>query len=78
MGQGAAKDMLVAFLIGADDGQCHKNPIVMIIATSKRFSNVVHCSETGVLPTWTLALTAHFKTSLKRQPNSFNCWIPLC
>ena len=54
MGQGAPKGMPVTFVIGADDGQCHKNPIVMIIATSKRFRIVVHCSETGTrgLPTW--------------------------
>ena len=26
MDQGAPKDMLVTFVIGADDRQCHKNP----------------------------------------------------
>ena len=46
MGQGAPKDMLVTFVIGADDGQCHKNPIVTIIVGNKRFRKVVHYSET--------------------------------
>ena len=44
--------MLVTFVIGADDGQCHKKPIVMIIVGNKRFRKVVHCSETGGPPTW--------------------------
>ena len=52
MGQGAPKDMLVTFVIGADDGQCHKISIVMIIIGIKRFRKAVHCSETGGLPTW--------------------------
>ena len=52
MGQGAPKDMLVTFVIGADDRQCHKNPIVMIIVGNKRFRKVAHCSQTGGLPTW--------------------------
>ena len=44
MGQGAPKDMLVTFVIVADDGQCHKNPIVTVIVGTKRFKNVVHCT----------------------------------
>ena len=52
MGQGAPKDMLVTFVIGADDGQCHKNPIVVIIVRNERFRKVVHGTETGGLPTW--------------------------
>ena len=52
LGQSAPEDILVTFVIGAEDGQWHKNPIVMIIATNKTFGNVVHCSETGGLPTW--------------------------
>ena len=53
MGQGAPKDMLVTSVIGADDGQCHKNPIVAIIVGNKRFNKVVHCWWlTGGLPTW--------------------------
>ena len=52
MGQGVPKDMLVTFVIGADEWQCHKNPIVTIIIGTKRFKKVVHCSETGGLPTW--------------------------
>ena len=51
MGQGAPKDMLVTFVIAADDGQCHKNPIVTIIVGNKRFRKVAHCNETGGLPT---------------------------
>ena len=47
MGQGAPKDKLVTFVIGAHDGQCHKNPIVTIIVGNKRFKKVVHCSEIG-------------------------------
>ena len=52
MGQGAPKDMLVTFVIGADEWQCHKTPIFTIIVGTKRFKKVVHCSETGGLPTW--------------------------
>ena len=52
MGQGAPKDMLVTFVIGADDRQCHKTPIFTIIVGTKRFKKVVHCSETWGLPTW--------------------------
>ena len=52
MGQGAPKDMLVTFVIGADDRQCHKNPIATTIAGTKRFKEVVHCNETGGLPIW--------------------------
>ena len=52
MGQGAPKDMLVTFVIGADEWQCHKNPIFTIIVGTNRFKKVVHCSETGGLPTW--------------------------
>ena len=44
--------MLVTFVIGADEWQCHKNPIVTIIIGTNRFRKVVHCSETGGLPTW--------------------------
>ena len=44
--------MLVTFVIGADDRQRHKHPIVTIIIGTKRFKKVVHCSETGGLPTW--------------------------
>ena len=79
MGHGAPKDMLVTCVIGADDGQCHKNPTVTIIVGTKSFKKVVQCSETGGLPTWKkiLALIARFKPPLKRQPNSFNCWILL-
>ena len=36
MGHGAPKDMLVTFVIGADDGQGHKNPIITIIVGNKR------------------------------------------
>ena len=35
MGQGAPKDMLVTFVIGADDGHCHKTPIVTKIVENK-------------------------------------------
>ena len=52
MGQGAPKDMLFTVVIGADDGQYHENPIVMIIVGNKRFQKMVHCSETGGLSTW--------------------------
>ena len=68
MGQRAHQDMLVTFVIGADDGQCHKNPIVAVIVGNKRFRKVVHCNETG---------RSRFKPPPKRQPNSFNYWIPL-
>ena len=49
MGQGVPKDMLVTFVIGADEWQCHKNPIVTIITIiigTKRFKKVVEWSET--------------------------------
>ena len=39
--------MLVTFVIGADEWQCHKNPIVTIIIGTNRFKKVVHCSEIG-------------------------------
>ena len=52
MGQGAPKDMLVKFVIGADEWQWPKNPIFTIIVGINRFKKVVHCSETGGLPTW--------------------------
>ena len=52
MGQRAPKDMLVTFVIGADEWQRHKTPIFTIIIGTKRFKKVVHCSETGGLPTW--------------------------
>ena len=38
---------------GAGDGQCHQNPIVMIIAGNKRFRKVGRCCGTGGIPTWT-------------------------
>ena len=44
--------MLVTFVIGAEDGRCYKYLIVAIIIRNKRFRKVVHCSETGGLPTW--------------------------
>ena len=44
--------MLVTFVIGADEWQCHKNPIVKIIIGTNRFKKVVHCNETRGLPTW--------------------------
>ena len=47
MGQGAPKDMLVTFVIGADDGMCHKNPVVTTIVGNHRFKKVVHCTEIG-------------------------------
>ena len=79
MGQAAPKDMLVTFVIGADEWQCHKNPIVTIIIRTNRFKRVVHCSETGGGPRLEefLALLARFKPPPKRQPNSFNCWFLL-
>ena len=80
MGQGAPKDMLVMFVIGADDGQCpKKKSIVTIIVGIKRLRKVVHCSETGGLPTWKnfWLLQPVSNHPRKRQPNSFNCWIPL-
>ena len=49
MGYGAPKDMPVTFVIGADDGQCHNNPIIV---GNTGFKKVVHCSQTGGLPTW--------------------------
>ena len=52
MAKGVPKDMPVTFVIGADDGPCHKNPIVEIVVGNKRFRKVVHCSETGGLPAW--------------------------
>ena len=52
MGQGAPKDLLVTFVIGAGDRQCHKTPIVTIVVGNKRLRKVVHCSDTGGLPTW--------------------------
>ena len=36
MGLGAPKVMLVTFVIGADDSQCHKNPIATIIVGNKQ------------------------------------------
>ena len=42
----------VTFVIGADDGQWHKNPIVTIISKDKGFKMVEHCSEIRGLPTW--------------------------
>ena len=39
-------------LVIADDRQCHNNPIVKILFGNKRFSKVVHGSQTGGLPTW--------------------------
>ena len=79
MGQGAPKDMLVTFVIGVDDRQCHKNPIITTIVGTKRFKKVVHCSETWGLPTrknfWLLQPVSNYPP--KRQPNSFNCWILL-
>ena len=71
-------DMLFTFVIGANDGQCHKNPIVTIIVRNKRFRKVVHCNETGGLPAWKFSGSyIPFQTTPKRQPNNFNCWIPL-
>ena len=35
--------MLVTFVIGADEWQCRKNPIVTIIIGTKRFNKVLHC-----------------------------------
>ena len=71
--------MLVTFVIGADEWQCHKNHIFTVIVGTKRFKKVVHCSETGGAPHLEefLALTARFKSPPKRQPNSFNCWMLL-
>ena len=66
MGRGAPKNMLVKFVSGADDGQCHKNPIIMIIATNKRFRKVAHCSETGGLPTWKNFWLSPFQTTPKK------------
>ena len=71
--------MLVTFVIGADEWQCQKNPIVTIIIGTNRFKKVVRCSETGGAPDLEefLALTARFKPPPKRQPNSFSCWFLL-
>ena len=44
--------MLVTPVIGADDAQCHKNPIVTIVVGYKMFRKVVECSEIRGLPTW--------------------------
>ena len=52
MGQDAPRDILVTFVIGADDKQCHKTPNVMIIVGNKRSRKVVHCSQTGGLGDW--------------------------
>ena len=78
MGQGAPKDMLVIFVIGADDGQCHNNTIVTIIVGNKRFRKVVHCSQKWGGATWmNLWLLQPVSNHPRRQPNSFNWWIPL-
>ena len=42
--------MLDTFVIGADEWQCHKTPIVTIIVGTNRFKKVVHCIETGGSP----------------------------
>ena len=79
MGKGAPKDMLVTFIIGADDGQCPKKPIVTIIIGNKRLRKVVHCSETGGLPTWKNIWLLHPVSNHPRKDNltvSTNCWIP--
>ena len=55
MGQGAPKDMLVTFVIGADDGLCQNNPIVTIIVRNKNFTKVVHCSQTWGSPLGSVA-----------------------
>ena len=39
--------MLVTFVIGADEWQCHKNPIFTMIIGTNRFKKVVHW-----LPNW--------------------------
>ena len=68
--------MLVTFVIGANDGQCHKNPIVTVIVGTKRFRKVVHCIESAGLPRWKNFWLLHpISNHPKRQPNSFNCWI---
>ena len=77
MGQGAPKDMLITFVIRSHDGQCHKTPIVTIIVGNKRFRKVVHCSETRGLPTWKNFWLLQPVSLPKKQPNRFNCWIPL-
>ena len=51
MGRTAPKDMLLTFVIGADDPQGHNNPMVATIVGSKGSWKVVHCSETWALPT---------------------------
>ena len=60
----AQKDMLVTSVIGADDGQCHKNLIVAIIVRNKRFKKVVDCIETERLPIW-----KNFWRTMQLPPN---------
>ena len=50
-------------------GGAQKKPILTIIVGNKRLRKVVEEEY--------LAVTPRFKPPPKRQPNSFNCWIPL-
>ena len=63
-------------------GSATTTPIVMKLTGNKKFTNVVHCGATGGLPTWKncwlfRAPPPPPPPPPKRQPNSFNCWIPL-
>ena len=60
---------MVTFVIGADDGQCHQNPIVTIIVGNKRFRTVLHCSETEGLPTWKNFLLLQHVSNHPRKDN---------